>query len=189
MRDNKKYQNLGIQLKKLRLEANKTINDVSGAIELPASHLKKIETGEMRPHIELIHLLSSYFDLSKQQTKQLLNLAGYNRQQSNSAELKESFQNILENIIGHKISDSSQIMFAVSEDVKEERVALYVDETHINVSHNGMMIEFRQSNSKDDAKVIAKVGMSLEHAYKLKDTLRKALKNLEADSKGLPEAS
>ena len=79
MNENSKYYNFGGQLKKIRLDANKTIDDVSGAVELSVDRLRQIELGEIRPQEELIFLLASYFNLSFPKTQNLLRLAGYNK--------------------------------------------------------------------------------------------------------------
>ena len=177
MNENRKYHNFGGQLKKIRLDANKTINDVSGAVELPVDRLRQIELGEVRPQEELIFLLASYFNLSFPKTQHLLHLAGYNKKLVNDS---KGFESLFSNLSARKSQDSQHILVAFSE-LSDER-AMYINETSVNVSSSGVVIEFLQSatiNRDKRAKTIAKVGMSIEHAHQLRNILRDALSNMK----------
>ena len=182
MKEAKQFENLGGQLKKIRLDANKTLTDVSGALELSERQLSAIERGEERPHEELILLLASYFKLSKMQTQKLLYLAGYNKgsQKAKARSKKDNFAAFLEDFLGKHMLDSQHFMIAFSEKIQEK--AIYTNETSVNVSQNGVIIKFAQSTFVDKAAIsvpVAKVGMSLEHAHQLNKILTKALKKVE----------
>ena len=182
MSSSNKFQDFGGQLKKIRLDANKTIDDVSGAVELSTRKLKQIELGEVRPKEELIFLLASYFNLSFPKTQQLLNLAGYNKKIIDST--KEEFQTFFGNLSGRKTQDTQQVFLAIT-DLSDEKT-FYTNETSVNVSNSGVVIEFLQSaaiNRNNRPKTVAKVGMSVEHAYQLRDILQHALANLKKSQK------
>ena len=178
MSDNKKFQDFGGQLKKIRLGANKSINDVSGAVELPVNQLKQIELGEVRPKAELIFLLANYFVLSFEKTQQLLRLAGYTRK--GKGDKNKGLHSVLGGLPSQRSEDSQRVLLIVPE-LNDERTT-YINETSVNVSNSGVVIEFLQSAtiSRDNqAKIIAKVGMSVEHASQLRSILQKALANLK----------
>ena len=182
MSESRKFQDLGGQLKKLRLDANKTIEDVSGAVELSADRLKQIEIGSIRPKEELIFLLASYFNLSFPKTQHLLWLAGYNKKVIQNAKI--DFRSLFNNASSKKVHDSRQILLAIP-NLQDDRT-IYTNETSVNVSNSGVVIEFLQSatiNQNNEAKTIAKVGMSVEHAYQLRDILQHALANLKRSQK------
>ena len=177
MSDNKKFHDFGGQLKKIRLDANKSIDDVSGAIELSVDRLRQIEGGEVRPEEEVVFLLAGYFKLSPATTQQLLRLAGYSKKLIGRTGRPDSLSG---NVSSRRLSDSQQIVVAISE-LGSDR-AIYINETSVNVSRSGVVIEFLQSaaiNRDNQAKTIAKIGMSVEHAYQLRDILQHALSNLK----------
>lgn len=186
MNSNGKYQSFGKYLKKIRLEAKKTIDDVSGAVELPVAQLQKIEAGEVRPHQDLVYLLASYFKLGQYKMTTMLNLAGYKEHKSSNEDIKDNFQAILEKIIGHKLGDGPQIMVAFSnEGSSNDQLAVFTNGMRFSVNNQGMIIEFLQqknSRHKKAYKVVSRVGMSIDHAHKLKDTLQQALDKLQNDN-------
>lgn len=176
MNMSRKFEDFGVQLRKIRLDANKTIDDVSGAVELPTDKLERIELGEVRPKQELIYLLASYFNLSFPKVQYLLRLAGYKK---NPGDTKNEFRSLFSNLPALKNQDSQQVFVAIS-DLSEEKT-IYTNETSVNVSKSGVVIEFLQSaaiNRDNQPKTISKIGMSVEHAYQLRDILQHALANL-----------
>ena len=185
MKENRKYQDFGGHLKKIRLQAKKSIADVSGAVELSSEQLKQIESGFLRPHKTLIPLLASYFKLNKSETQHLLTLAGY-RKQSSANNPKSELQAIFEGLIGNKMPFAQQVLLAFSENTSTEERILYTNETSINIAPNGVVIEFFQNaavNRDRQSKSVARVGMSLEHALRLKTTLQQALEDFESKRK------
>ena len=162
------------------MDANKTLTDVSGALELSVAQLSAIEKGEKRPHEELVLLLASYFKLPKTQTQQLLYLAGYqSKNRAKTKAKKADFKAFLEEVLGKHIADSRHFLIAFSEQVQEK--AIYTNETAVNVSQNGVIIKFSQSTFVDKGSIsmpVAKVGMSLEHAQQLNKILTKALRKV-----------
>ena len=177
MSEIRKFYDFGGQLKKIRLDAKKTIDDVSGAVELSVDKLRQIELGAIRPKEELIFLLASYFNLSFPKTQQLLRLAGYNKKVVGDS---RGFESLFKNLPVNKLHDPQQILVAISE-LSDDRT-IYINETKVNVSSSGVVIEFLQSatiNRDNRAKTIAKVGMSVEHAHQLCEILQRALSKLD----------
>ena len=181
MENKQQFVAFGNKLKAIRLKSKKTINDVSGAVELPVDQLKRIEKGSMQPAEELVCLLASYFKLSRSETKTWLRLAGYDAN-AKSDPIADQLRNIIRHMTGGR-GEVQQLWLAVPEASPEDRV-LYTDETSVNVSRSGVVVEFLASNSaqrQQKAKSVAKVGMSVEHARQLCGILQRALTNLKAD--------
>ncbi|MCY3804428.1 MAG: helix-turn-helix domain-containing protein [Candidatus Saccharibacteria bacterium] len=189
MDKDKKYRDFGTQLKKIRQDAKKSVNDVSGAVEISAEKLKQLELGQVRPEEDIVAILANYFELSKRKTQQLLALAGYGslKKKSKNAPISD-FQMFLEQMLGSKMANGGQgVILAISEEMKNDRMAVYTDETSLNISERGVIIEFLQNarlNNKTVSRSVAKVGMSLKHAYRLRDILQRTL--AELDSKDQP---
>lgn len=184
MSEEKNYQRFGGQLKKIRLEAKKTLTDVSGAVELPEDKLSKIEKGTLRPREDLIFLLANYFKLSKPQTQQLRHLAGYREKRrktpSQANQSPADLKMHLEDFIGRHLADSAGLLLTFTEPMQDK--ALYTNKTDVNISHNGVIIQFSQSTFMEKGHIsmpVAKVGMSLEHAQQFSKILIQALKKIE----------
>ena len=133
MKEIRRFQSFGVQLKKIRLEANKTLDDVSGAVELSSDKLRQIELGSVRPKQGLIFLLAGYFNLSFPKTQQLLQLAGYDGNSAGDSQAKS--RALFGNIPTRKIKDIQHFFFAIS-DLGEEKT-VYTNETSVNVSNSG----------------------------------------------------
>ena len=181
MSDVRKFQHFGVELKKIRQGAKKSLDDVSEAVELPTTELQRIEHGAVRPKQALILLLAAYFNLSRPKTTQLLNLAGYKSPEKSSAS-SLPWQKALQQLAGQHGSGIQQILLAFSETASEDKV-LYTDATSVNVSPSGVVIEFAQRSStekQEKPRIAARVGMSVNHAYRFKEILQQALTELES---------
>ncbi|MCA9382401.1 DUF3467 domain-containing protein [Candidatus Dojkabacteria bacterium] len=56
---------------------------------------------------------------------------------------------------------------------------LYSDSVFLNTNKHGIIFNFAQPLANNDQKVVARIGMSLEHARKLVEVLEKELKKVE----------
>lgn len=56
---------------------------------------------------------------------------------------------------------------------------LYSDSVFLNTNKHGIIFNFAQPLANTDQKVVARIGMSLEHARKLIEVLEKELKKVE----------
>ena len=65
------FRTLGSHLKDLRESRRKSLDEVSGAIEIDTDTLERIEIGEERPSEDLLMLLINYFDLQDHEAVKL----------------------------------------------------------------------------------------------------------------------
>src|SRR6476620_9549288 len=71
------FVTLGKHLKYGREQSKQSLAEVSGAVEIDADALERIEAGTERPHEDILLLLISYFNIQDQEAVQLWELAGY----------------------------------------------------------------------------------------------------------------
>ena len=174
-----KYRDFGDHLKKIRQDAEKSIIDVSGAVELTTRQLEDIETGTVRPKKNLVLILASYFNLSNFKTRRLLDLAGYKKEPA-STRKKVTVPKFYASLAG---VDSQQFLLAIADNFQDNRI-LYTNGINVNVSKTGVVFEFLQNaivNGRfNREKIISRVGMCIDDARQLQSTLRIALENLQA---------
>lgn len=180
------YESFGKKIKKIRTESNKSLRDVSGAVELAPDQLSKIESGILRPSEELIAMLVNHFGLSQDQTEELLKLAGYNH------EIKEVL--VLKNKLRKKYDDHDHPKFE-QDTIKHLLFYLnnshiyYTDEVKVSTNKHGITIQFMQSLpvSKDKEHnrsiIVSRLGMSAEHANVLAQVLGEAVQKFKEINK------
>lgn len=166
MRQNRQdlpYQTLGNRLKNLRERQQKSLIEVSGAVEIDPKDLEDIENGQSKPSEDLLILLINYFKLNDKEADRLWSLANY--QASNPME--EAM--------------SKQIAMIMPVDSR----VIYTDLVYASTNNRGLVLNFMQQNGSDDKPMIAsRVGMSQEQARVLLHTLQKTL--LQSQPKALP---
>lgn len=156
---NQPYVSLGKHLKHLRERLNETVAEVSGAVEIDADALERIERGSERPSEDILMLLISHFNMQDQEAVQLWELAGYDDQ-------KQPF-NLQEEL---KASGKPVVMlFAM------DMRTMYSDGLDIVTNKSGVTLSFTQSAGNDQTIPVARVGMSLEQAEKAVALLQQAI--------------
>ncbi|MDB5163865.1 MAG: hypothetical protein JWS12_483 [Candidatus Saccharibacteria bacterium] len=162
------YILLGIHLKKLRERQQKTLAEVSGAVEIDIDMLTQIEDGKTRPAEDILLLLISHFDIKDDEADALLDLAGYEKPKGNDTSVETSLQ--------------KQLMVLLPLDNR----ILFSDDAHINGNKDSLVLNFMQTDLlSNQSTPVARVGMSLPQAQKLFDLLRQAL-YYQAQPKALP---
>ncbi len=78
------FRLLGRKLKQLRLRADESLADVSGAVEIDVKELAQIELGQLRPSEEVLMLLVSHFSAGDDEAVRLWELAGYHEDKQQS---------------------------------------------------------------------------------------------------------
>jgi transcriptional regulator with XRE-family HTH domain len=160
--NNVPYKILGGQLKHLRQNRSESLEEVSGAVEIAAETLKKIEGGLERPTEDILMLMINHFGMKDNEAVKLWELAGYNKRVQQK-ELSE------EDIQKHTVL----IMMAL-----DTRI-LYSDSVHITANQNGIVLNFAQGgiNQNNQLQPIARVGMSYEQAQIVTSLLQQTLVN------------
>lgn len=155
------YKPLGKELKALRMGVNETLAEASGAVEIDVRDLASFELGHSRPSEDVLLLLLSHFEVKEEDIAKLWDLAGYNTNKNSSIHLTGAS---LRNDVSAK--DDGQIMFT--------------DIVDVIVNNYGVVMNFMQNNgSKSQPSVVAKVGMSREHAKSVLRILQLTLSQTE----------
>ena len=158
------YKTLGNQLRNLRNKQQKTLLEVSGAVEIDPRELEEIENGHRKPNEDLLMLLINYFNLNDYEADRLWSLANY-----------DSPDNPMEELMTKQIAMIMPI---------DNRV-IYTDLVQASINQQGLVLNFMQQNGPEGQPMVAsRVGMSHEHAQALLQLLEKTLK--DAEPKALP---
>jgi transcriptional regulator with XRE-family HTH domain len=162
------FKTLGKQLKALRGRANESLAEASGAVEIDATQLAKYELGQSRPSEDVLLLLISHFGAKDDEAVRLWEIGGY------------SMDKIP---VAHQANEEIQVQH--SETGPESRI-LFTDVVDITVNNYGVVMNFMQGaapNSKPA--VVARVGMSREHAKSVLEILKVTLQQTEQKLTGL----
>ncbi|HSX27372.1 MAG TPA: DUF3467 domain-containing protein [Patescibacteria group bacterium] len=152
------FRPLGESLKRIREKLRQSVSEVSGAVEIDEETLISIETGSERPSEDILSLLAAHFGTRDEETTKLWELAGYSQQTQT-------------NTINDYAGNSLPTMLVMPVD----RIA-YTDSANVTVNDHGVVINFMQySGSNAQPQVIARLGMSHEHAKNVMELLHRAL--------------
>lgn len=155
-----KQETLSKELKKLRLQQQKTIADVAGAVEVDIELLARFENGEAAPSEEILLLLISYFELSDTSAAKLWRLAGFSRDEQKLDDLFDALQ--------------EAGAFALPQDAK----IAYTDIAQAHKNDHGIVLNFMQSGGPmGKPLVVSRLGMSTEHAKNIVKLLLAALED------------
>lgn len=161
----KPFKDLGEKIKAERQQKKRSINEVSGAIEISEDRLKKIEQGELRPAEDTLATLLSYLEVNDSEADQYWELAGY--------------------VDNDGIPSAGQAsMFEMNQPIAmmmpvDLRV-VYTDMVHVMVNDFGVVMNFMQSTGNGQQPLaISRIGMSKEHAKSVVSILSKSLKQAE----------
>lgn len=158
--DHKPFEPLGGRLKYLREDANQSLAEVSGAVEIDEALLERIEAGLDRPAEDILLLLISYFDMKDQEAVQLWELAGYD------GEVPEQIRPTDDVSFNHK-----NVVMLLAMDMR----TVYTDGLEVTTNKAGVTMNFGQSTGYNKSAPVARLGMSYEQAQQVIATLQVAL--------------
>ena len=166
------YESFGKELKRIRTVAKRSLDDVSQAVELDPAEFGRLETGHLRPSQEIVNLLITHFDLAVSTASRLWRLAGYDQQLSFASSESESIEDGdddgFESVLA---SEAKQAFLAIS----DSRI-VYTDMVNVRANNYGLTINFFQGLSQETQPApVARVGMSLEHAARLAQSLNETI--------------
>ena len=169
---NAPFTTLGKHLKYVRQQLEKSLAEVSGAVEIEEKRLERIEAGQERPSEDILLLLISHFEMNEQQAVQLWELADY------GDELPDQIKPDMEQFSG------KHVVMLLANDTR----TVYSDGVEATANKAGVSIAFTQANGPDSRSTVSKVGMSVEQAQEVIRELQRAiLKSKYADQpKQLP---
>lgn len=158
-RDTPPFKTLGTRLKYLREQFRESIAEVSGAVEIDADKLERIEQGIERPSEEILMLLMSHFNMQDTEAVQVWELAGYDRRLGPDLAVPEELFN------------GKPVVMLLAVDVRTQ----YTDGVDITGDGAGVTMAFTQQAGQGNRQPVAKVGMSIEQAEAVSAALQQAL--------------
>jgi transcriptional regulator with XRE-family HTH domain len=156
------YKTLGKYLKNLRIRANESLAEASGAVEIDVRELAGFELGQTKPSEDVLLLLISHFGAKDDEAVKLWEMAGY---------------------ASDKIPDNHVVSsdFQVTQNSSQDGRILFTDIVDIMVNNYGVVMNFMQSG-QNGSQPVARVGMSREHAKSILQILQATLNQIEHNS-------
>ena len=174
-RGDKPYKSLGAELARIRTRIQESMAEVSGAVEISDAQLAAYEHGEVRPSEDILQLMITHFNLKDEESDKLWDLAGYDD--------KQPTQHDHDN--GYSQQPAVMVM------PLDARI-VYSDSFQVSINQYGVVMNFLQNIGPNPQAVpIARIGMSLEHAKRISETLQQTIKTATEfkQPKNLPSSS
>jgi transcriptional regulator with XRE-family HTH domain len=153
------FKPLGAWIRRMREKSQKSLAEVSGAVEIDSDLLKAMEQGVQRPSEDILMLLISYFAIKEEDAVEVWELAGYTKSDANEPTTGEA--------------DQVQPVIVMPMDAR----IVYTDMVNIKQNKYGLTINFLQSDGIGGKPLaVSRVGMSRDHAEKLLVALAEAFK-------------
>lgn len=158
------FKPLGKKLKDLRVQANESLAEASGAVEIDVRQLASFELGQARPTEDVLLLLISHFGVKDGEAIRLWETAGYSMAKIPAI---------------HMMSDISS-----SQPYGADNHVLFTDVVDVIVNNYGVVMNFMQNSGPGSPpSTVARVGMSREHAKSVLQILQVTLSQTEHQQK------
>lgn len=158
------FSTLGQALKKLRQKTSESQIEVSGAVEIDLSSLRKYEQGADRPSEDVLLLLIQHFSLKDAEATELWRLAGYEHIPMEEARY------IMNDDFGDPRGSYTHMPY------QDDGPIVYTDMVQVMVNNHGVVMNFMQGLSAHGGPLaVARVGMSREHAKSVLEVLKTTL--------------
>lgn len=168
----------GKLIKQIREKSGENITSASKTIGVDRSYLSKIESGNEKTSLPVFNRLISHYSISKEVTLLLASLIGYEGGQgvvmfdNSQREVKNKMDEKKVNI-KDEFKDQQQ---GVNVNLSVDRVPiLYTDSVFISSNNYGIVMNVAQSVDNKNQQIVARVGMSRDHAKALAEVLAKHL--------------
>lgn len=172
------YITLGSHLKYVREQSRQSLIEVSGAVEIDAQRLERIEAGIERPAEDILLLLISHFGVADREAVQLWELANYD---------SDMPEQIKPDSGADQQFTAKNVVMLVGFDTR----TIYSDGLDIAFNKAGLTLNFTQATSPSQGLSVAKVGMSYEQAEQVLHSLQRAVLRAKyvGDTKLLPPST
>lgn len=150
---------LGRHLRYVREQLDRSVGEVSGAVEIDTEMLENIEAGKERPSEDILLLLISHYGVGEQQAVQLWELAEYD--DSAPDQIRPDAD----------IASGQKMVMLLALDTR----TMYSDGIEIDINKAGVTMIFTQASGKSQDSPVARVGMSVEQAEEVMRKLQRAM--------------
>lgn len=168
----KRYEKFGETLQNLRSKSGQSITDVARSVGIDRTHLSKLENGHERPSIDILNNLIRHYSLSAAEASQLAGFADYRQGLIVEQQGGKEGNNMQENTD----NPTSPAQPGVQINIPGNLPVLYTDSVFVGTNQFGLVFDFAQSmGSTNQQTVVARLGMSKEHAKALLKVLAEKL--------------
>lgn len=169
---------LGIRIRQLRKSRGESLVDVARAIETDRAYLNKIELGTIRPSERLLDRIIVYFSVEHNSATILKQLAGHIPLKVAVVDTSKENQPMAD-IRSPMPAPTPQVMPQVTVNPAQTPV-MYTDSVFVSSSEYGLVLDVAQTFAGGmQQAVVARIGMSFEHARKLIATIQDQMEKNE----------
>lgn len=149
------------------MRAGKSITETARELGIDRTYLSRLENGHERSSNLLLNQLISHLSLSEEEAIELSYLAGY---RGESLVVGKEVKSVAPDVV--KGENSTQVQVNVS----DKTPILYTDSVFLTSNQYGLVFNVAQNMGQNNQQVVvARVGMSREHAKALLEVLGKHL--------------
>lgn len=165
---------LGSEIRKLRKQSGQSLEEVAGAVGVERSHLNKIELGRYKPSEELLKRLFDHFSVKGYNAGRLLDL--------------RAIEPVVHTEASSWGKENTMVPMAKPQPPKVAQVSinpanspvLYTDSVFVTSSEYGLVLDVAQKfPGGPQQHVVARIGMSFDHAKKLIEVINDHLQKNE----------
>ncbi len=162
------YHYLGTRLRMLREAQHETLREVSEAVEIDSSVLKRYESGHERPSEDVLLLLFSHFAIEEPSALELWRLAGYEGRPDDDTDEEDHTHD--------NAAAMHQHMMMVMVDPR----IMYSDGVEAVAGDRGVVLNFSQVNGPNGQPLtVSRIGMSREQAQMLMGVIHQVLYDID----------
>lgn len=166
------YHNLGAKLRMLREAQHESLREVSDAVEIDSSTLKRYEAGHDRPSEDVLLLLFSHFAVEEPSALELWHLAGYEGRPDE------------EDADDDHVHDGPPAMHQHMMMVMVDPRIMYSDGVEAVAGDRGVVLNFSQVNGPNGQPLtVSRIGMSREQAQMLMGVIHQVLYDMDNPAK------
>lgn len=155
-----------------------SISSLADAIAVNRSYLSHVANGRQKPSSDLVSKIINYFKLGPSEAEELHLLVGNNSPNINLDEAKGVTNKVKSGQLpSGKVPDQTK---NIELNFPNNSMVLYSDSALVSSNPFGIVFDFAQTVANTNRQnVVARVGMSVEHARALLDALAKRINETE----------
>lgn len=164
---------IGMSLRKLRKQRKESLEQTAKAVGVERSYLNKVELDKIHPSVKLLDKLIGHFSVEGNNATDLRQRAGHIPFPIISGQSGKE---------GNYMADQSIVAPSASAQVNVNPLAtpvLFTDSTFVSSSNYGLVLDIAQTVGGQQHNVVARVGMSFDHAKKLIEIIQDHLEKNE----------
>jgi len=162
-----KYSYFGERIRLYRKQRKESLADIARATKVSRAYVSKLEKGKSKPSEDILNSLISHFQLSGDGAFELVVLAGY---KANTVRFEQPSELTSEDSKGKEVNFMEEGIKTqqIKIDVPKGTPVLYTDSAFVTLSQYGIVIDYAQTlASTNQQQVVARLGMSIDHAEAL----------------------